>query len=95
MTKYTYIAKCQNLYKIGKTNNVQKRLKTFQIGNPFIEIVRIIDGGHYEARLHKIYKHKRVSGEWFNITENEVNINIENIYKLVNITVVNNKEVRE
>ena len=69
---YTYIMKSQGLYKIGKAIDVNARLKGFQCGNPYIELIKIIQGNH-ERKLHQLYKEKRVRGEWFSLTEEDVN----------------------
>ena len=68
---YTYIMKSHNLHKIGKANNVETRLKQFQTGNPYIEVVRSIEGS-YEMNLHELYKDKRVTGEWFKLSEEDL-----------------------
>ncbi len=74
---YTYIIKTNDLYKIGKAKNVESRLHSFKCGNPYIEHVKTIDG-NYEAYLHKHYKDKRITGEWFRLTEEDI-ANIDQI----------------
>lgn len=68
-TKYT---------KIGKSININKRIKYFKTINPSIQLVTIIDND-IELKLHYEYEHKRIIGEWFNLTENDI-INIKNKY---------------
>lgn len=68
---YTYIMKSVDLHKIGKAMNPQERLKGFQTGNPYIELVKTIEG-NYESYLHQKYKDKRVTGEWFKLTEDDI-----------------------
>lgn len=75
---YTYIIKSHDLHKIGKAKDVKKRMKEFSTGNPSIELIKTIDGD-YESYLHKNYKDKRVVGEWFKLTNEDIN----NIDKLV------------
>lgn len=66
-------------YKIGISNNPEKRIKTFKTGNP--NIVGIVDKYLCESRLmaHRVesWYHKRqnkdlIKGEWFSMTEKEI-----------------------
>lgn len=61
-------------YKIGITNNPERRLKNLQTGHPYeLKIhykeeipesqVRLI-----EQTIHKTIKHKQTKGEWFDIS---------------------------
>lgn len=67
----TYILKCQNLYKIGKSKNVDERIKTHRMSNPFLEHISTI-GGDYEGVLHDEFKNKRRQGEWFVLTDDDL-----------------------
>jgi Meiotically up-regulated gene 113 len=69
--------------KIGFTNDVVTRLKTLQTGNPdhltihhFEEVpasrVRLL-----ERKIHKELNHKRIKGEWFNISPNEAKLSLQ------------------
>lgn len=65
------------LVKIGQTkNNVEKRIKQLQTGNPFpIEIYAVVFSTTYkqvEKDLHAKYKRRRCHGEWFQLTLKEV-----------------------
>ena len=55
--------------KIGKADDMGKRLKGLQTGNPeVLEVLAIIPGGHREeAELHYRFRHLRIrkDGEWF------------------------------
>lgn len=60
--------------KIGKANNVEKRLKVLQTGNPKpLTIINIIECGDckkaYELEffLHKMLKPLKVNGEWYKL----------------------------
>lgn len=68
---YTYIMKSVDLHKIGKAINPQERLKGFQTGNPYIELIKTIQGNH-ERALHQKFKDKRVTGEWFKLTQEDI-----------------------
>jgi len=83
---FTYIIKCQDYYKIGRARNVNRRLDTLQIGNPILlELIRVIPGGHYESRLHLIFRHKRIRGEWFKLTAEDLKIEQSELYKPIKI----------
>ncbi len=69
-----YIIGTETCQKIGYTKDVHKRLRQLQTGNA--ETLKL----HYhidvpearvkllEKKIHKELAHKRISGEWFNIT---------------------------
>lgn len=65
------------LYKIGYTKrDIEKRIKEFKTGNAssfyLIDSFQSKWGTKIEARLHKLFKHKKVSGEWFNLDNNDI-----------------------
>jgi len=61
-----------SLYKIGRSNNPKKRLSNIKVGN--IDISLVCYGlGVSEKKLHKLYSEKRVDGEWFDLSKNDVN----------------------
>ena len=66
-----YILKSGNLYKIGKTNCLKKRLASLQCGNPQkIEVVfeaKVKDAQRVEKLVHKKYQEHRIRGEWFDL----------------------------
>lgn len=53
--------------KIGKADDVNKRLKELQTGNPKkLQIKLSIEGGETEEKkLHKVFHRRRMVGEWF------------------------------
>lgn len=66
------------VYKIGRTKNkVNDRLITLECGNPnemrlicsYESSIRL---STLEARIHKRYSSKRIKGEWFNLSKDEV-----------------------
>ena len=75
---FVYIAKQLNetdVYKIGVTNNIQKRGKTFRTGNAFVEMIASKKTSDYlflEKRLHETYKNQRFSGEWFKLNKDDL-----------------------
>ena len=75
---YVYILKCNTSYKIGVAKSVEERIKTLQTGNSQLieEIYRVHVGStaySVENKLHKMYNHCRLEGEWFALCADEVN----------------------
>jgi hypothetical protein len=74
---FVYIARCDssNIYKIGKANEISKREKQLRTGNMFLEMFAYTKSCNplkLESLLHKIYVHKRLSGEWFELNKDEI-----------------------
>ena len=63
--------------KIGRSSNVDKRIKQIQTGNPnkiiLIQKYQCKDCNTVERMIHNNYKEKRLEGEWFNFTERDIN----------------------
>lgn len=71
---YVYIIKNDNCYKIGYSNNPEKRCKTLSSGSPNkLEIVyarpyyKNRDARRDEQILHRIFMDYRKNGEWFEL----------------------------
>ena len=71
---YVYIIQAGNLgpYKIGKANNVEKRIKQLQTANPIALKERLVihckseqHAFSIESQLHNCFKSYRLEGEWF------------------------------
>ncbi|MBN9382326.1 MAG: GIY-YIG nuclease family protein [Chitinophagaceae bacterium] len=84
-----YILKTgKNLYKIGKTRDLQKRLATYHTHLPILfRVVRqypAINMDELEESLHIVFQHRRVKGEWFQLSDQELIIcdNIARHYAL-------------
>jgi len=58
-------------YKIGKSINPLFREKTLQSEKPTINLIHTINQ-NIERDLHKTYNNKRIRGEWFALTENDI-----------------------
>lgn len=76
---YIYIIKADTgHYKIGRTKNVPKRLNFFGVRLPFaIELcwsIKVDDMYRFESWLHRYFKNERVNGEWFNISDFDLDI---------------------
>lgn len=61
------------LHKIGKSKHPQYREKTLQSEVPQIKIIAYCaDWIVSESDLHRCYQSKRVRGEWFNLTKQDI-----------------------
>ena len=77
------------LHKIGYTRrSIETRIKEFKTGNA--SDFEIVDSFHskwgtkIEAQLHKIFKQKKQSGEWFNLDDFDIRLFRENCEKIHN-----------
>lgn len=65
---FTYIvwATGTNLYKIGFSNDVDRRIGSLKSGSPHpLEVILTVPGTHVEKILHGIFADYRKHGEWF------------------------------
>lgn len=72
---YVYIMfnKHNKYHKIGRSIKPEYREKTLQGQEPDVELVeKWIASAEVERTLHRKYKEKRKRGEWFDLTENDV-----------------------
>lgn len=83
---YVYIVQCIgfNYYKIGiSKNDYHNRISSMQTGCPFelnmINAFHCVNYSEIEINLHKKYSKKRISGEWFELDEND----LLDIYKFI------------
>jgi len=80
--KFVYIAKHNDFYKIGRTNNLNRRFKTMRTGNPIIILIasRLVENNIIlENELHNKFKDKHFKGEWYLLEEKDLDI-LTNIY---------------
>jgi uncharacterized protein YerC len=75
--KCVYILKTgKNLFKIGKTQDLQKRLLVYQTHLPILfRVIRqypAVNMNELEESLHLIFQHKRVKGEWFELNGDDL-----------------------
>ena len=68
----TYLVKDYNngLVKIGKSKDIHTRLRV--LGNKDKQLIAYVRKD-LETVLHREYKGKRIKGEWFNLTDTEIN----------------------
>ena len=100
---YIYLLKSnkKDMLKIGKTANLEQRMKSFEscsrhlgIEDESFTYLRIIEVHKYdklETLLHKKFKDKRVIGEWFNITTND----FDNMLKTVDLNEFAKEDIKE
>ena len=79
MTIYLICAEIngEKLHKIGYTRRTpEKRIKEFKTGNAsefyIVDSYKSKWGTKIEASLHRIHKQKKIRGEWFLLTDEEV-----------------------
>ena len=75
---YLMVDTTNNFYKIGISNDPKYREHTLQSDKPTIELIcakafpsRVIAEA-IESALHKAFSKKRIRGEWFNLTDEDV-----------------------
>jgi hypothetical protein len=67
----------KKLHKIGYTKRaIEKRIKEFKTGNA--SDIYLVDsfqsewGTKIESMLHRIYRPKKINGEWFDLDEDDI-----------------------
>lgn len=69
--------------KIGRTSNLLQRTSAITIKMPFETRLHshadTNDPVSHESKLHSIFRHKRVNGEWFSVSANDVDSAMESI----------------
>lgn len=74
---YVYLIQSPTTYwKIGRTSNPNDRMKTFNVKLPYEvsykHLIKTSDMYTLESNLHIKYASRRVEGEWFALTEDDV-----------------------
>ena len=70
---YLMIDKRNGLYKIGRSKNPEYREKTLQSEVPQIKLLSYCaEWIVSEKDLHTTFSHRRVRGEWFDLTKNDI-----------------------
>lgn len=78
MHGYVYVIKSPStgLYKIGRTRSPKARFNTFKTSNPdvleCIHLHKCDDMEYLEGMLHNAFSRKRVRGEWFSLSEDDL-----------------------
>lgn len=77
MSGVVYLLECEGFYKIGITDDVRKRLSQIQTSTPFnvklIHSIPLANAWLLEKHLHERFAKKRVRGEWFKLSSDDVN----------------------
>lgn len=72
-----YIIKGDKYFKIGKSRDFEARLRLFNLTLPFkVEVFHTIETNDcttLESYFHKLFAAKRVNGEWFILSPDELN----------------------
>lgn len=74
---YIYLVKNDHeLYKIGRTKELARRMKRFDVKLPFpVEVIAVIETYEpvtEEKLWHERFAHKRIDGEWFALDADDV-----------------------
>ena len=68
---YTYLMFDGKRFKIGKTNNIKKRLSILKTASPDIQLIDYCNED-IEKQLHRILKDKRYKKEWFKLEKEDL-----------------------
>jgi len=77
-TSLTYLMESNGKYKIGKSKNPIKRLKTLGTGNPDIKLIGVCNIP--EKTLQYKYRDYRFKGEWFKF-DDKIKREVFNLFK--------------
>lgn len=74
---HIYVASLFGYYKIGRTWNVDQRMKSLSqtlLPAPFVIVLssRVYSGPKVEKALHNRYSSKRIRGEWFSLDSQDI-----------------------
>lgn len=85
-TPSVYLLRCNEFYKIGRSGNILSRIEGLQIGNPYpIDLLffcRTLKDLEVERKLHTHFVTKKVRGEWFQLSERD----LEYFYEIITNT---------
>jgi Meiotically Up-regulated Gene 113 (MUG113) protein len=74
--QYLYLISCERFFKIGITGNVPARLSQLYTGNPFdmdvVSVYEFQNAEPVEQSIHQRFDVKRQRGEWFNLSQEDV-----------------------
>lgn len=73
---FVYLIKSGETYKIGKAKRIDDRMSSISPVLPHpIELIHSIERDEYDAlelELHERFADKRLNGEWFALTEQDI-----------------------
>lgn len=74
---YIYLFECGGKYKIGLSRDVERRIKELDYRPFTINLIAksrlLTDPFNVERELHERYTKNKLTGEWFTLSENQVN----------------------
>jgi hypothetical protein len=72
---FVYVVQCGEFHKIGYSGFPHQRVKSIQTDNPLpVTLIGVIRGSpSTEAEWHKLFSGQRIRGEWFRLTDDDVN----------------------
>ena len=76
---FVYIVRnAEGLYKIGRTKNVERRIRSLQIASSsklvLVHAIKADNARDLERTLHDGQSDRKVSGEWFRIPDWEIEV---------------------
>ena len=76
--EFIYLIRGGPYYKIGRTKNLELRIKSLQTGHPcplqIIKVWLVEDGPSMEIQVHGQFLSKRIHGDWFNLSDADVEV---------------------
>lgn len=75
-SKYIYLLKCNNYYKIGITDNYNDRRRRYVTENPYVlddvYVGRVYGATKIEGLIKSCFRHKNIRGEWFEFSDRDI-----------------------
>jgi len=73
---YIYVVRSGEYYKVGRTSNLEQRMKTFRTtlpaGTELVFTIKVSDTRSAETEIHTSLNESRINGEWFNLSESDI-----------------------
>ena len=73
-----YVLKSAYGYKVGRTNNIPARMRAFGVHLPIVYTIPLCawfdDCVVAEKRYHDMFQAKRINGEWFDLTDDDIHM---------------------
>jgi T5orf172 domain len=75
---YVYVLKSAMGYKVGRTRRMPDRMRTFGVKLPFLYTIPLCawfdDRIEAEGAYHRIFRDKRINGEWFDLQDADIEL---------------------